>query len=626
MLGMVFRGMKLRIYSYKAVFVFLFFLLLMLFLRNPIPSVNASGSQYKRSVTIDNSNNTNTLSNYQVSISLDSSSLISAGKMNADCSDIRFNDSDDTTAINNYWVENCNNSATKIWVKVPSIPASSSKTIYLYYGNSAATALSSTTNTFIADISNLIGAWPLEETSGSTATDYSGNGNNGTATGTTIVSGKFTKARAFNGSSYVTVPIASQSVIPNGTAAHTICAWGTVSTANPIGFGLMFGYGTAGSTDASNAIGWDSGALDFDGYADALTSSGFWSTANQWHFACGVYNGSTAYLYGDGSLLNSGSKSYNITSSSNLFIGAGPTNDTTNNWAGDLEQITFYNAALTSSQISNLYSGYGYVTTNDSGHVLVRQFSSPEPSTSVGSEVSTATPTPTPIPQTSSSGNSSSTNPNVLSGWSDSIMAGPHYVGTVSFIQGESTAHDAETFIGSNAIHDDINVSIQKRTLGELESNSPPIPFPWSQGLNIASDLYDFTVVTAFNGYPLASFDNPVTIILPFNPSLLPDGKIPELIEYNTKERKWENMSHVVVNWQNNTVATTTKKFSYFAVAYVSSSFSSSPIRPVLAAEIKQTESTVKKVETVTQHNKSAPKNIREKAKKKMCFLFICWK
>jgi len=42
---------------------------------------------------------------------------------------------------------------------------------------------------------------PFDETSGATAHDLSGNGNTGTATGTTIVDGVFGKARSFNGTS-----------------------------------------------------------------------------------------------------------------------------------------------------------------------------------------------------------------------------------------------------------------------------------------------------------------------------------------------------------------------------------------------------------------------------------------
>lgn len=63
----------------------------------------------------------------------------------SDGSDIRFTDFDGKTELN-YWIEELNNTATgkknyKAWVKT-NVPASSSKDIYMYYGNSSATASS----------------------------------------------------------------------------------------------------------------------------------------------------------------------------------------------------------------------------------------------------------------------------------------------------------------------------------------------------------------------------------------------------------------------------------------------------------------------------------------------------
>jgi hypothetical protein len=117
-----------------------------------MPSVlfpsNLKAWKWRRAITINNSSNTNTLTNYQVLVTLDTQSLISAGKMRSDCGDIRFTDSDKSTLLN-YWIESgINTTTTKIWVKVPSIPASSSKTIYVYYGNSGATSASNGDVTF----------------------------------------------------------------------------------------------------------------------------------------------------------------------------------------------------------------------------------------------------------------------------------------------------------------------------------------------------------------------------------------------------------------------------------------------------------------------------------------------
>jgi alpha-tubulin suppressor-like RCC1 family protein len=70
--------------------------------------------------------------------------------MRSDCGDIRFTDSDAQTLLS-YWIESgCNSANTKIWVKVPSIPASSTKTIYVYYGNPSATSKSNGSSTFLA--------------------------------------------------------------------------------------------------------------------------------------------------------------------------------------------------------------------------------------------------------------------------------------------------------------------------------------------------------------------------------------------------------------------------------------------------------------------------------------------
>ncbi len=94
-------------------------------------------------------NNTNAAAYtfFEVRDSINTLALIGAGKMKADGGDIRFSDSLCTPL--NYFVESgINTNATKIWVRVPSLPASGSRTIYLYYGNPAAVTQSSGNNTF----------------------------------------------------------------------------------------------------------------------------------------------------------------------------------------------------------------------------------------------------------------------------------------------------------------------------------------------------------------------------------------------------------------------------------------------------------------------------------------------
>ncbi len=100
---------------------------------------------YRRPVTISNTGSA--LTDYQILVTIDTSSIITAGKMLSNGNDIRFTSSDGSTLLS-YWIESgINTTSTKIWVKIPSI-LSGTNTIYLYYGNPSAASASSGTNTF----------------------------------------------------------------------------------------------------------------------------------------------------------------------------------------------------------------------------------------------------------------------------------------------------------------------------------------------------------------------------------------------------------------------------------------------------------------------------------------------
>lgn len=101
-----------------------------------VKSWYSSSWLYRKAVTVTNPGTA--LTNEDVLIQIDTQSLITAGKLQSDCDDLRFVDSDDTTALN-YWVEGgCNTTTTQVWVRIPSVP-NGDKTIYTYYGNSTAT-------------------------------------------------------------------------------------------------------------------------------------------------------------------------------------------------------------------------------------------------------------------------------------------------------------------------------------------------------------------------------------------------------------------------------------------------------------------------------------------------------
>jgi hypothetical protein len=98
---------------------------------------------YRMPLILDNTANAKALADHQVLLNFSGQELIDAGKMRADRGDMRFADTDGVTPLR-YWEETEGN----IWLKVPSIPASSKKTIYFYYGNPSAASASNGSQTF----------------------------------------------------------------------------------------------------------------------------------------------------------------------------------------------------------------------------------------------------------------------------------------------------------------------------------------------------------------------------------------------------------------------------------------------------------------------------------------------
>jgi hypothetical protein len=120
-----------------------------------------------------------TLTNYQLKLVVDYEE-----EMQSDFDDLRFTYYDGTTETwISHWVETyfTNTNAT-VWVRVPSIPAGGMSTLYMYYGNSGATGASDFSSTFTKDYgeSGQAGLWHMDEGSGTTTADVSGNANTGT--------------------------------------------------------------------------------------------------------------------------------------------------------------------------------------------------------------------------------------------------------------------------------------------------------------------------------------------------------------------------------------------------------------------------------------------------------------
>ncbi|MGH1433068.1 MAG: DUF2341 domain-containing protein [Lewinella sp.] len=107
----------------------------------------AAGWAYYQTVSIDNSLGGN-LTDYQVAIELNTAALVADGKMRTDGADLRVYTTDCTLLP--FWGDSLGlNTATKVWVKIPSIAAGASMEVQVYYGKADATSAADGDNTFI---------------------------------------------------------------------------------------------------------------------------------------------------------------------------------------------------------------------------------------------------------------------------------------------------------------------------------------------------------------------------------------------------------------------------------------------------------------------------------------------
>ena|GEM_PF-3008167 len=133
-------------FSHRILFSIIFILIslvlvLIKVLDKPSQLVNAAWFDdnwiYRQSMQITNTGSD--LTNYQIGFTMNTSTLISASKLQSNCADLRI--VDNTGKLLPHWIEEgspgCNSTDTKIWTKLDRVP-SSSAFIYIYYGNSVA--------------------------------------------------------------------------------------------------------------------------------------------------------------------------------------------------------------------------------------------------------------------------------------------------------------------------------------------------------------------------------------------------------------------------------------------------------------------------------------------------------
>jgi Concanavalin A-like lectin/glucanases superfamily/Fibronectin type III domain len=194
-----------------------------------------------------------------------------------------------------------------------------------------------------------VAAYAFDEGSGTTVTDASGNGNNGTISNATwSTSGKFSDALQFNGSSaLVTIPDAASLHLTTGM---TLEAWVDPSTVDASWRDVVYKGNDNYYLEASSTNGTrpDRGMIAGGTYADAFGTSGL--QANAWSHLAETYDGSTLRLYVNGTQVASTAHTGNISTSTNP-LQVGGDSLYSQFFAGLIDEVRVHNVALTPTQI-----------------------------------------------------------------------------------------------------------------------------------------------------------------------------------------------------------------------------------------------------------------------------------
>ncbi len=203
------------------------------------------------------------------------------------------------------------------------------------------------------DIS-LVGYWSMNENTGSVASDYSGNGNNGTITGAQNSTGKYGLGLYLNG--------VNNSVLINSSAtlqinsSITMSAWIKVDSLGTYQTIIDKSYGNPRNgyylSLANNRLLfgiWNNGVQK---HVYGLKT---WNSSDVgiWHHIVGVFDGRYTKLYVDG--IADGSTDWtsfiNGVDSVSLMIG----HSYTYYFSGIVDEVRIYNRALTSPEVKTLY-------------------------------------------------------------------------------------------------------------------------------------------------------------------------------------------------------------------------------------------------------------------------------
>lgn len=214
----------------------------------------------------------------------------------------------------------------------------------------------------------LVGYWPLDETGGEIAVDYSGSGNNGTLVGGVLVNqvGKVGQAYRFDGSNdIVNVGGVDSEVV--GLSQLTYSTWINTDTIDTSNNRVVFSNTDSGAAQAEIYYA-SNGNITFCDNTDDEPSGwcpgkfGYALSADTWYMLTAVFNGThfNSYVNGEKQLQTFTVNGRTERQGSEKEMGIGGRVSSIwymKNWDGLIDEPAIWNRSLSASEISQLYNG-----------------------------------------------------------------------------------------------------------------------------------------------------------------------------------------------------------------------------------------------------------------------------
>lgn len=200
------------------------------------------------------------------------------------------------------------------------------------------------------------------------------------------------------------------------------------------------------------------------------------------------------------------------------------------------------------------------------------------------------------------------------------IDVGPHQQNNASFHGYGDRSPGVYMYINKDATNDDLHIEISNPAIDTLT-----VPLPWSQCLNAVSEIVEIKSLSAYNGAPISTLNQPATITLPYDNEKVKHIPLSQLriAYFNPSINRW-------IVLRNNTIVDTTQNRISNTTKFISTYFTVVNQESCAGNHATLVEPELNPVPVPTQKTESLKPTFPAKEKetetvKKKCILFFCW-